>query len=167
MNSFAFFIIICSVVDAVVSFSFYKSSNEIYVAAMVFVNIGLVSLWYYRHAIGLAIEFILISQLTKLLVENGENDVIFIAYPFGGTEFKQIAIKKQKKSIFIDEITDEMGQDVTKEVEQFMNPYGGDLFYNQAITPDMLGYESLTFTDCYGESVEFDANDEIKFNLEN
>lgn len=100
---------------------------------------------------------VIANQISKRLVEIHHKYYI-IHYPYGVTWYKIVIPRKRGPSIF-DTITDQDGNDVKKQVFEFMGPSRN--FHGMDITPMAMGYGKLTITFLDGRVEEFQANDKI------
>ena len=113
-----------------------------------------------RNGLGICLMWtqqVIANQIGRRLVEMHHRHYI-IHYPYGVTWYKVI-IPRRRGPCLIDTVTDADGNDVKDDVFAFMGPSHN--FHGVQVTPKLLGYKSLTFTDLTGESKVFAENEAI------
>lgn len=113
-----------------------------------------------KNGIGVCLMWtqqVIANQIGNRLVEMHHRYYI-VHYPYGVSWYK-IIIPRRRGPCRIDTILDEDGNNVKKDVCSFMGPSHN--FHGTQVTPEMLGYNSLTFTDLAGDVKTFDKNDII------
>jgi len=98
---------------------------------------------------------IITNTIGKHLIEMHHKYYI-IHYPFGIKWYK-IIIPRKRGPCLIDEIIDSNGNNVNADIFDYLGPCHN--FHGQNMTPEILGYESLTFNYINGTSKTF-KNDE-------
>ena len=78
----------------------------------------------------------------KCVVEIDKNNYT-IHITIGFNKYKLLLPKKRGPKICIDKISDENECDVTSSISPYIGP--NNMFFNQQITPSLLGYDSLKF----------------------
>lgn len=104
-----------------------------------------------RNGLGVCLKWtqqVIANQIGNRLVEMHHRYYV-IHYPYGVTWYK-IIVPRRRGPCKIDTVVDQDGKDVKKDVFAYMGPSHN--FHGVAITPKMLGYESLTFTDIFGDA---------------
>jgi len=99
---------------------------------------------------------VITNTIGKHLIEMHHKYYV-VHYPFGVTWYK-IIIPRKRGPCLIDEILDKDGNDIQQEIHQYMGPCHN--FHGQNITPEILGYESITFKYLNGSEKTF-KNDEV------
>ena len=97
------------------------------------------------------------NQLSHRLVEIHHHHYV-IHYPYGITWYK-ILLPRRIGPCMIDEITNHAGNNVKNDVFAFMGPNHD--FHGTKVTPEMLGYKSLTFTYLDTTEKTFESSDII------
>lgn len=113
-----------------------------------------------RNGLGVCLiwtQQIIANQIGNRLVEMHQRYYV-IHYPCGVTWYK-IIVPRRRGPCIIDTVIDEDGNDVKKDVFAFMGPSHN--FHGVSVTPSMLGYKSLTFTDLTDNSQTFAENEVI------
>lgn len=111
-----------------------------------------------RNGLGVCLiwtQQVIANQIGSRLVEMHHRYYV-VHYPYGVTWYK-IIIPRHRRPCRIDTVVDENDSDVKKDVFAFMGPSHN--FHGAQVTPNMLGYKSLTFTDLTDNSHTF-AEDE-------
>lgn len=100
---------------------------------------------------------VIANRISRNLVEIHHRHYI-VHYPYGVTWYK-IIIPRHRGPCKIDTIVDSNGKDVKKDVCSFMGPSHN--FHGIKVSPGMLGYESLIFTNISGVEKIFTKDDII------
>ncbi len=111
-----------------------------------------------RNGLGICLMWtqqVIANQIGNRLVEMHHHYYV-VHYPYGVTWYK-IIVPRRRGPCRIDTVTDENDNDVKRDVFAFMGPCHN--FHGAQLTPSMLGYKSLTFTDLTDNSQIF-AEDE-------
>jgi hypothetical protein len=101
------------------------------------------------------IQQIFANQLSKHLVEIHHRHYI-IHYPYGITWYK-IILPRRIGPCMIDTVVDHHANNVKKDIFAFMGPTHN--FHGLQLTPNVLGYDSLTFTFLDGTFKTFESTD--------